>query len=114
MTGTAGVIDLSLWQLAVAVLLVAVVILVSIREGLALERDLLIGWLRTIVQLYLVGLILAAVFAAARWYWVLLILAVMTGVATQAGSRGSRSPSPAGTRSRPRRSPSRPPRPSPT
>jgi len=31
------------------------------------------------VQLYGVGLILAAVFAAARWYWVVLILIVMTG-----------------------------------
>jgi putative ABC transport system permease protein len=46
--------------------------------------DLLIGAVRTIVQLYLVGLILAAVFSAARWYWVVLILVVMATVATHA------------------------------
>lgn len=96
MTGASAVIDLSLWQLAVALLLVGAVILVSIREALGLERDLLIGSLRTIVQLYLVGLILAAVFAAARWYWVLLILIVMVGVATQAAVSRLRKPIPGG------------------
>jgi UDP-glucose/iron transport system permease protein len=39
------------------------------------------------VQLYLVGLILAVVFRAARWYWVLLILVVMTAVSTSSRSR---------------------------
>jgi len=81
---SASVIDLSVWQLALALLLVAVVALVSLRQALGLERDLVLGSIRTIVQLYGVGLILAAVFAAARWYWVALILAVMTGVATHA------------------------------
>ncbi len=65
---SAGVIDLSLWQLALALLLVAAVAIVSIRQALGLERDLLLGSIRTIVQLYGVGLILAAVFAAARWW----------------------------------------------
>jgi putative ABC transport system permease protein len=81
---TPSVIDLSVWQLALALVLVAAVAVVSMRQSLGLERDLLIGSVRTIVQLYAVGLILAAVFAAARWYWVLLILGAMTGVATQA------------------------------
>jgi putative ABC transport system permease protein len=81
---TAGVVDLSAWQLALALVLVAAVVVVSVRQSLGLQRDLVIGSLRAIVQLYAVGLILAAVFAAARWYWVLLILAVMTAVATQA------------------------------
>jgi UDP-glucose/iron transport system permease protein len=84
MTGAHGVLDLSVWQLAAALLLVGVVVVVSLRQALGLERDLVIGSVRTIVQLYVVGLILAAVFSAARWYWVLLILAVMTAVATQA------------------------------
>ena len=81
---SAGVVDLTLWQLALALLLVAAVAIVSIRQALGLERDLLLGSIRTIVQLYGVGLILAAVFAVARWYWVVLILVVMTGVATHA------------------------------
>ena len=84
MSPTPGVIDLSVWQLALALVLVAAVAVVSIRQSLGLERDLLIGSVRTIVQLYAVGLVLAAVFAAARWYWVLLILGAMTAVATQA------------------------------
>src|SRR4029078_5946200 len=84
-------IDLSVGQLAMALLLVAAIVVVSIRQSLGLERDLVVGTVRAIVQLYVVGLILAAVFAAARWYWVLLILGVMTGVATQAaGSRLSK------------------------
>jgi putative ABC transport system permease protein len=81
---TSGVIELSWWQLALALLLVVVVAAISLRERLGVERDLLIGAVRTIVQLYLVGLILAAVFSAARWYWVVLILVVMATVATHA------------------------------
>jgi UDP-glucose/iron transport system permease protein len=79
-----GVIDLSWWQLSLALGLVLVVAAISLRERLGLERDLLFGAVRTIVQLYLVGLILAAVFSAARWYWVLLILVAMAAIATHA------------------------------
>jgi putative ABC transport system permease protein len=80
------VLDLSLVQLALALLLIGVVMVISIRQGLGIGRDLLVGSLRAIVQLYLVGLILAVVFRAAQWYWVLLILAVMTAVAAQAAT----------------------------
>ena len=93
---TANVIDLSIWQLALALVLVGVVVAVSVRQSLGLERDLVIGSVRTIVQLYVVGLVLAAVFAAARWYWVLLILATMTGVATQAAVSRLGKPLPGG------------------
>ena len=79
-----SVLDLSAWQLALALLLVVAVLAISVAQRLGLERDLAIGAVRTIVQLYLVGLILAAVFAAATWYWVVLILVVMTAVATHA------------------------------
>jgi putative ABC transport system permease protein len=79
-----GSVDLSFWQVGLALLLVGVVVVISARQALGLERDLAIGAVRTLVQLYLVGLILAAVFSAARWYWVLLILVVMAAIATQA------------------------------
>jgi putative ABC transport system permease protein len=79
-----GAADLSIWQLAAALALVVAVVVVSIFQKLGLERDLVIGSLRTILQLYGVGLVLAAVFAAARWYWVVLILLAMTAVATHA------------------------------
>jgi len=79
-----GVLDLSWWQLGFALLLVVVVVAISRRQKLGLERDLAIGTVRAFVQLYLVGLILAAVFSTARWYWVLLILMVMAAIATHA------------------------------
>jgi ABC-type iron transport system FetAB permease component len=82
-SGGFGIIDLSWWQLALALLLVLAVAAVSLRERLGLERDLLIGAIRTLVQLYLVGIILAAVFSASRWYWVLLILVGMAAIATR-------------------------------
>jgi putative ABC transport system permease protein len=93
---TAGVIDLAWWQLALALGLVGVVTVISLRQALGLERDLVVGALRTIVQLYAVGLILTAVFAAARWYWVLLILGVMTSVATHAAVSRLPKPLPGG------------------
>jgi putative ABC transport system permease protein len=98
MTSAAAVIDLSVWQLAGAVLLVGVIIAVSIRQALGLERDLAMGSLRTMAQLYGVGLVLTAVFAAARWYWVVLMLIGMTGVATQAAVSHLNKPIPGGHR----------------
>lgn len=80
------VLDLSLPQLGLALLLVAVVIAISAHQRLGIGRDPVVGSLRAVVQLYLVGLILAVVFDAAQWYWVLLILAVMTAVAAQAAT----------------------------
>jgi len=96
MSGTGSVLDLSLWQLALALLLLGVVIVISVRQGLGIGRDLVVGAARAVVQLYVVGLILAAVFAASRWYWVLLILAVMTAVATQAAVSRLKKPIPGG------------------
>src|SRR5262249_47747302 len=84
MTATAGIIDLSFWQVGLAAVLVGVVIVISAHQALGLERDLVVGTVRTIAQLYLVGLILASVFAAGQWYWVALMLVAMTLVATQA------------------------------
>jgi len=48
-----GIIDLAWWQLGLALLLVAVVAIISLRQALGLERDLLVGTVRTIAQLYL-------------------------------------------------------------
>jgi putative ABC transport system permease protein len=62
MSAAGSVLDLSLAQLALALLLVGVVITISIRQGLGIGRDLVVGSLRAVVQLYLVGLILAVVF----------------------------------------------------
>ena len=94
MSAAGSVLDLSWERLALALLLVGVVIAISIRQGLGLGRDLVVGSLRAVVQLYLVGLILAVGFQAAQWYWVLLILAVMTAVAAQAATSRLAKPMP--------------------
>ena len=96
MSAAGSVLDLSFPQLALALLLVGIVIAISIRQGLGIGGDLVVGSLRAVVQLYLVGLILAVVFHAARWYWVLLILAVMTAVAAQAATSRLAKPIPGG------------------
>jgi putative ABC transport system permease protein len=94
MTATAGIIDLSFWQVGLAAVLVGVVIVISAHQALGLERDLVVGTVRTIAQLYLVGLILASVFAAGQWYWVALMLVAMTLVATQAAVSRLKKPVP--------------------
>ena len=94
MTETAAVIDLSVQQLGLAVLLVGLLLVISAWQALGLERDLVVGTVRTIVQLYLVGLILASVFSAARWYWVVLVLMGMTAVATQTAVSRFKTPLP--------------------
>lgn len=94
MSAMSPVLDLSLGQLALALVLVGIVIAISARQGLGIGRDLVVGSLRAVGQLYLVGLILAVVFRAAEWYWVLLILVVMTAVAAQAATSRLTKPMP--------------------
>jgi putative ABC transport system permease protein len=83
MSAAGSVLDLSWERLAMALLLVGVVIAISIRQGLGLGRDLVVGSLRAVVQLYLVGLILAVVFQAA-----------ITAVAAQAATSRLAKPMP--------------------
>ncbi len=91
---SAGLIELSLWQLGLALLFVAVLVALSLRQALGLERDLIVGAVRTVAQLYGVGFLLAAVFAAAHWYAVALILVGMTAVATRAAVGRFKAPLP--------------------
>lgn len=80
-------------DLLIALLFIAITAIVSYWQGLGLERDIAVGTVRTFVQLLAVGFVLQQVFDASRWYWVVLILAVMTTIAgynamtRQAGAR---------------------------
>lgn len=74
-------IHISNFNLAFATVLILVTLLVSLKERLGLEKDLLIGAVRTFVQLTLVGYILQFIFDTRRWYWVILALAIMITVA---------------------------------
>ncbi len=77
-------------QLAIALVLIVVTMVLSRLERLDVEKDLLIGTVRSFAQLTAVGFVLQAIFNANRWYWVLLTLAVMTAVAGWTAAQRSR------------------------
>lgn len=68
-------------DLVIALLFVAITALVSRWQKLGLEGDIATGTIRTFVQLLAVGFVLQQLFSAARWYWVVFALAIMTTVA---------------------------------
>ena len=77
-----GVIHLSWLDLAMSASLIILLAGLSWWQRLALERQILIAALRTIVQLLLVGLILKSVFSG-QYVWLLLLIAfVMLTVAS--------------------------------
>lgn len=76
-----GYIDLSYYQVGIAVLLILVNGSISALLGLGLGRQLLLAAACTVVQLLLVGLVLEWVFEVDRWYVVLGLMLVMTLVA---------------------------------
>lgn len=65
---------------------IALVVALSIWLKLGVAKDILIASVRTVLQLSLIGLILAWVFARREWYEVLTILTIMTLVASFASS----------------------------
>jgi putative ABC transport system permease protein len=76
-----SIIALSWWDIAIAALLVIALAAMSFWQRLALERQIFIAGVRTVVQLALVGLVLKALFADARLGWVALMALVMLSVA---------------------------------
>lgn len=77
-------------DLAAASALVLISALVSLLLKLGLTRRIVIAAIRTVVQLSLIGLLLKWIFAADKWYWVVLIALAMTLIAgLSARSRSS-------------------------
>ncbi|WP_245944363.1 ABC transporter permease [Marinospirillum perlucidum] len=66
-------IELSWWQLSLAVVLLLLLALITHLNRLGLARSLVIGGLRTILQLSLIGLVLETLFAANSLLWVSLL-----------------------------------------
>lgn len=85
----AGIIDVSWVDLGLSLALILVAIGVSRWRRLELERGFAVGAARAVVQLVAVGYVLVYVFAADRWWLVILALAVMLLSATQAAARRS-------------------------
>lgn len=75
-------IELSFWQLAVAVSLILISAAISAALQLGLGKRLLLAAVRTTVQLLLIGLVLQWLFVPGRaWYFVLAMMSAMTFIA---------------------------------
>lgn len=74
-------IALSIFDLALAAILVIALAALSWRLGIGLEQRLLVSALRTTVQLLLIGLVLKVLFDNANWLWVSAMAAIMVTVA---------------------------------
>lgn len=83
--------NLSLWDVAIAALLIVVNGVVSVALKLDLERKLAWAAVRTVVQLLAIGYVLGWVFRYDRWFVVLPLMVLMTLIAGFAGAqRGNR------------------------
>ena len=77
-----SIIDVSWFDLSLALGLILIAVGISSWQRLGLAKDFLIGAIRTIVQLLLVGYVLVYIFALGRWYITVAALLLMTVVAT--------------------------------
>ena len=74
-------IQISLPDLGIALILILITLLLAYWERVGLGKSIIIGTIRAFIQLMAVGYILKFIFDLSRWYWVLLMLAVMITVA---------------------------------
>ncbi len=87
-------IEIPFQNLAVAGVFVALAIALSYLGRLGLEKTLVVASARTFVQLMAVGYVLRLIFDLEKWYWVVLMLAVMTLVAARSASQRVERPVP--------------------
>jgi putative ABC transport system permease protein len=80
-------IDPTFNDLATVGVLFGIVILLSVREHLGLERTFLYAAFRAVVQLLLVGYLIEYVFQLNRWYFVMALLVMMSMIAARAGAQ---------------------------
>ncbi len=78
---TAGVLDISLWRLCLALVFSLLAGGCSLALKLGLGRDIAIGTVRTFAQLFLMGWVLGLVFAVDSPWLVLALFLVMAGAA---------------------------------
>lgn len=74
---TTEVVSIGLGQLAIGLVFILLAGLVSLHHALKLEKDLLVGTIRTFVQLFLLGYILLFIFRLDNAAWVLAIFSLM-------------------------------------
>lgn len=71
------------FSLLLALLFVLVAVVISFKEDLGLERDLLIGTVRAFVQLMAIGYVLKIIFDLEKWPYIVLMLMFMVLVAAR-------------------------------
>jgi putative ABC transport system permease protein len=81
-TAVRSTIDVSWFDLSLAFGLILIAVSLSRWQRLGLAKDFVIGAIRTIVQLLLVGYVLVYIFAVDRWYITVAALMLMLIVAT--------------------------------
>jgi putative ABC transport system permease protein len=86
----AATLDVTWPDLALVAMLVLVAIFISRWQRLGLERGFIVGAVRAFVQLVAVGYILVYLFAATRWWLVLLALGAMLVAAAATATRRRR------------------------
>lgn len=77
------IVDVSWLDLTLAFGLVLIAIGISRWQALGLEKDFVVGAIRTVLQLGLVGYVLVYILALDRWYLVIAALLFMLAVATR-------------------------------
>lgn len=84
---------MSLLALGSTIIFVAVALFISLWKKLGLEKDLLIGTVRSAIQLFLIGYVLHFIFNSSHFLLLFFIVMLMTVVAAwNAGKRGARLP----------------------
>jgi putative ABC transport system permease protein len=79
------IIDPGFDDLAMTMVLFAIVVALSIREGLKIERSLAIATVRTVVQLLFIGYVIKGLFDVDTWYIIVGALLLMMTYAAKAG-----------------------------
>lgn len=81
------ILDISWVELVLAAGLLLIAIGLSHWQRVGLTRDIIIGGVRTVVQLVLVGYVLVYIFRISQWYLVVPVLLLMVGTATHSAIR---------------------------
>src|SRR5882724_12818723 len=79
-----SIIEVSWLDLGLAFFLILIAVGISLWQKLGLAQRLVVGAVRTVIQLVLVGYLLVYIFALDRWYLVVATLLLMMIVATRA------------------------------
>ena len=78
-----GYFEISWADVIVSLSLVGVLLGVALVQRLGIGRGVIVGTIRTFVQLMIIGYVLKFMFDLSKWYWVVLMLSVMVAVATR-------------------------------